>query len=538
MTEKEFDLLREPWVPVMDGACEVKEVSLTDALVHAHEYRELAGELSTQNVALLRLLLAVMHAVFERVDADGNDSPITDAGIAVERWQTLWENGRLPEKPIKDYLEAHGESFWLFHPERPFYQVPGAEIGTEYKASKMNGSMSESSNKVRLFPERTGEDKNQLTYAEAARWLLYVNGFDDTSSKASKSGKESNGGSLPSVGAGWLGKIGNVFVCGDNLFETLMLNFVTVQENEEPWLSAVPVWEHETVKSAERTEIAMPCDQAALLTLQSRRLLLKRENGYVTGFWLLGGDFFARENAFSELMTVWAPIKDKKTGEIQGYTPKRHDKSKQMWREFASYVSTERVPGVVWWNTVLQENDVLDGRRNVRLQIAAVQYGDKDFFAADQIADGLTLHANLLTSLGRAYREHISVEIARCDSIAGYIAILAKELFLAAGGDTEKVKSWDNTVMSQAKEQYYFAIDVPFRRWLAKLDASDTAEQTEEYRRAWRAEAEQFARALAGRMLKEAGPAAFVGKTVDGKYLSSSVAENRFMYSMSRLKEG
>ena len=40
-----------------------------------------------------------------------------------------------------------------------------------------------SSNKTRLFPPRTGEDKTEVSYGEAARWLLYVNGYDDTSAK-------------------------------------------------------------------------------------------------------------------------------------------------------------------------------------------------------------------------------------------------------------------------------------------------------------------------------------------------------------------
>ena len=35
--EKEFNLLDEPWIRVMTDDCSVKDVSLTDALLHAHE---------------------------------------------------------------------------------------------------------------------------------------------------------------------------------------------------------------------------------------------------------------------------------------------------------------------------------------------------------------------------------------------------------------------------------------------------------------------------------------------------------------------
>lgn len=64
MTDKEFNLLDESWVRVITPECEIREVSLTDAIVHSHEYSGLCGELPTQDVAVMRLLLAVLHTVF------------------------------------------------------------------------------------------------------------------------------------------------------------------------------------------------------------------------------------------------------------------------------------------------------------------------------------------------------------------------------------------------------------------------------------------------------------------------------------------
>ena len=54
MDDKKFNLLEEPWVCVMQENGEVKELSLIDALIHAHQYRGLSGELPTQDVAVLR----------------------------------------------------------------------------------------------------------------------------------------------------------------------------------------------------------------------------------------------------------------------------------------------------------------------------------------------------------------------------------------------------------------------------------------------------------------------------------------------------
>ena len=164
MKEIEFNLLEEPWIRVRTPDCALQEVSLTDALLHAHEYAGLAGELPTQDVAVLRLLLAVLQTIFYRVDLEGSPSPLTDEEGALDRWGQLWEEKRLPEKPILDYLTAWRERFWLFHPERPFYQVATLKNGIEFGAQKLNGEISQSENKVRLFSSYTGFEKDHLSF--------------------------------------------------------------------------------------------------------------------------------------------------------------------------------------------------------------------------------------------------------------------------------------------------------------------------------------------------------------------------------------
>lgn len=66
MKEMEFNLLEEPWVRVLLEDYTVREVSLKDALLNAEQYIDLAGEVPTQDIAVLRLLLAILHTVFSR----------------------------------------------------------------------------------------------------------------------------------------------------------------------------------------------------------------------------------------------------------------------------------------------------------------------------------------------------------------------------------------------------------------------------------------------------------------------------------------
>ena len=510
MKEIEFDLLTEPWIRVRLKDNTVQEVSLTEALVSAQDYVDLAGEMPTQDAAVLRLLLAVLFTVFSRVNVKGEPEPLEKRGQALRRWSELWQLGHFPAEPIRDYLEQWKDRFWLFHPTHPFWQVPEARIGTEYGAAKLNGEMSESSNKLRLFPLYAGQSKEQLSYPQAARWLLCVNGYDDTSAKPKGKG-------LPSVGAGWLGKIGFIQAQGNSLYETLMLNLTLLRDGRECWGENKPCWELEVPKSAERTGICCPDNPAELLTLQSRRLLLHRTGENVDGFYLLGGDFFPRENAFAEQMTIWRTIPIKKNEPVV-FVPCRHDPSKQLWREFPAVFCQESGPrpGLVCWIEELQDKRLrfLNPRRKIHFRISGVQYGDKDFFVNDSFSDSLTFQAGLLDELSRPWTVRINREVERCEKAAERIGILCKELKLAGGLDYNQVKGFKETqkVTEDARAQFYFAVDQLFRQWLQEIDPEQ--DDPDEAVQRWEAQARRIAKELGAKMVREAGNAALKGHRV------------------------
>ena len=513
MKDIEFNLLDEKWILVRKSDCTVDELSLTDALLKSHEYVELAGELPTQNVSILRLMLAVLHTVFSRYSPQGEPSPLYDSDDAEYRWKELWNAGRLPEKPIRDYLASVHDRFWLFHPDRPFYQTEAAKIGTEYTASKLNGAVSESGNKIRLFCGCTGVQKSELSYSEAARWLLYVNNYDDTSSKP-------KGKNLPSPGAGWLGKLGLITIRGNNLFETLVYNLILLNHKRnfsEVWGSECPAWEPDVPNTAERAEIPMPDNLSELYTLQSRRLWLNRDdNEKVIGYNLLGGDFFEKVDAFIEPMTVWSKVKgNERAGEK--FQPRRHDSSVQMWREFSYAFETaagSHIPGVVLWTKYIKQM-LPESRKLISFSIASVQYGDKDFFVNDVFSDSLTFHTDLLTEIGEHWRAKITDEIKKCDESAAALRFLAKDIELAAGSAEDTVLK--RAVVERAREQYYYEIDLPFRNWLERIDPNweIVSEQEEQALREWHETAKRIALRIGQELVESAGTAAIVGRTIE-----------------------
>lgn len=537
MKDIEFNLLDEKWILVRKSDCTVDELSLTDALLKSHEYVELAGELPTQNVSILRLMLAVLHTVFSRYSPQGEPAPLYDSDDAEYRWKELWNAGRLPEKPIRDYLASVHDRFWLFHPDRPFYQTEAAKIGTEYTASKLNGAVSESGNKIRLFCGCTGVQKSELSYSEAARWLLYVNNYDDTSSKP-------KGKNLPSPGAGWLGKLGLITIRGNSLFETLVYNLILLNHKRnfsEVWGPECPAWEPDVPNTAERAEIPMPDNLSELYTLQSRRLWLNRDdNEKVIGYNLLGGDFFEKVDAFIEPMTVWSKVKgNERAGEK--FQPRRHDSSVQMWREFSYAFETaegSHIPGVVLWTKYIKQM-LPESRKLISFSIASVQYGDKDFFVNDVFSDSLTFHTDLLTEIGEHWRAKITEEIKKCDESAAALRFLAKDIELAAGSSEDTVLK--RAVVERAREQYYYEIDLPFRNWLEGIDPNWGTDSEQKYRaiEEWHETAKRIALRIGQELVESAGTAAIVGRAVKDKndkekYYS---APDAYRYFKVKLKE-
>ena len=414
-------------------------------------------------------------------------------------------------------------------------------------ASKMNGVLSESSNKVRLFSSCAGKSKDTLTYSEAARWLLYVNSYDDTSAKASQESK-SKENKLPSLQAGWLGKLGLITVRGNSLFETLMFNFIVVEpSNREIWADEKPTWELEKPREKERCEIASPDNLAELYTLQSRRTFLERNDTGVTGYYLMGGDFFDENNASIEQMTLWERKDSKLSAPVFG--PKRHDYNIKIWREFSTIFALlekiqeeknqeeKRLPGIVWWVRTLRNNKIIDRKRCINFGIASVEYEQTQKSCVEDIFwDSISFHTDLLMDVGKRWQKNISKEVGKCENIALALDELADNIEIASGYSSENSKK--STAVSNVQEQYYYEIDVPFREWLLSIDPEWESGSHEEHEciHKWHETSRNIARKLGKELVNSAEASAIVGRFKDkengGKkreYISAARAFTDFM---------
>ena len=229
MDVAKFNLLEEPWIPVLKvapGGKEEKEIGLLGALLNAHTITRIETPSPLEEAALHRLLLAVLHRALMGPK---------------DKWEALewWEEGRFPEDPIRAYLEEYQDRFFLFHPEAPFLQVadlpdtpipkenPGPRPWTTLLPERSSG------NNPTLFDHTTEEDVPKATYAQAARALLVHQTFTP-------------GGLLrrfgvPSAKGAPLAGAAAFLPTGENLFQTLLLNLVPYSSTEAR--EDAPVWE-------------------------------------------------------------------------------------------------------------------------------------------------------------------------------------------------------------------------------------------------------------------------------------------------------
>ncbi len=223
-----YNLLDEKWIQVLlKNGGGVKKVSLKEVFSNAGDYYDLAGEMKTQDFAVLRVLLAVLQTVFSRFDSEGNPydfleideetftqkepadwEDLDDEDPFFETWLSLWEKGEFPEI-VQDYLEAFRDRFYLFDDKYPFYQITPDEMEelVEDKSKKnirskndidgktygrlLNRTISESQNKIAIFAPVRGEqlkydnvkEKDKLYNDQLARWLIMFQGYTGTGDK-------------------------------------------------------------------------------------------------------------------------------------------------------------------------------------------------------------------------------------------------------------------------------------------------------------------------------------------------------------------
>lgn len=217
MKNPEYNLLDEPWIPVrlLDGT--ITEVGLLELLRRTTDIADLACELPTQDMAIQRLLLAVAYRVAAPRDAHD--------------WARQWDEGA-PTEHMIEYLERWRERFYLFGGRFPFMQV--ADLRTAKDAvSGLEKLIADVPNGEQFFTTRHGNALACIPASEAARWLVHAQAYDPSGIRSGAVGDpEVKGGKGYPIGPSWCGHLGLVWLKGQDLDETMVLNLIPADTGE------------------------------------------------------------------------------------------------------------------------------------------------------------------------------------------------------------------------------------------------------------------------------------------------------------------
>jgi CRISPR system Cascade subunit CasA len=338
-----FNLVDEPWLRCVDKTGANQKLGIRDILVNAHELADMGGDSPLEQVALHRLLLAILHRILGPEDYDD--------------WGNLWEESRFPAGPLNAYLNRWRHRFDLFDKDRPFYQAPDKRVRSKSVISLVQELAA--GNNPTFFDHHTEEGGVSFTQERAARALVTAQAFAlagpcDPSQKL----YFTDGNCARGV---------TFLIAGDNLFQTLLLNMIQYP-GDEPLRSPgddLPAWEMDDPFTPERE---MPLGYLDYLTWQNRRIWLQPE-------WTDGG-LRVREMTMAPGLRVDAgvldPMKHYRKDVKKGFLVRRFYESRALWRDSVALLALpsseeDHAPLTIrWLRELVHDEQLLDARRLYR----------------------------------------------------------------------------------------------------------------------------------------------------------------------------
>ncbi|MHA7271260.1 type I-E CRISPR-associated protein Cse1/CasA [Arthrobacter sp. HLT1-20] len=521
-----FSLVRDPWIScsMLDGS--LTELSLWDIFERRSEVRRLAGELPTQDYAVLRLLLAILYRAI----------PVFKRENMVSIWQQYSSEPETLWAVASHYLQAVEDSFQLFDGEEPFMQVADLSTQSE-KYDGVSRLIADVPSGHQYFTTRAGRGLDSLSFAEAARWLIHVNAFDFSGIKSGAIGDvRVKGGKGYPIGTGWVGSTGGVYFEGSNLGETLLLNLDLQTASSQQGSEDIPVWERPPLGPGEERSGQKPGGPSDALTWPSRRVRLFPRDGRVVEVMVSNGDKLAPQNMLADAYTAYRYSKPQSAKFKEAtYMPKEHDAERTLWRGISSLLiqgtssATDEngivqllPPKVTEWVALLANNRVLDPQAVLNARLVGMIYGTQSSVVSEIIDESLPMHLSLLASASAEVSEAVKTAVAETDHAIWALGSFAGELSVAAGGDPEPPREG-------IRQRAFFAVEEPFRAWVLGLRGE---EEPEAVREAWNLKARQILQELIAAEVSFASTAAVIGRYVDGRLISAATAENRIAYKL------
>ena len=338
-----FNLIDEPWIPCIRNDGRKAELGLREVLLEAHQLRGLYGESPLIVASLYRLLSAMMYSIY--------GSPSTRS------WKNLWQ--------VEEYLAKWHERFYLFHPERPFYQW----VDERVKPKSIDNILHENSsgNNSTLFDHSNKNVQKIFTPSQSVRILLSAQTFGIAGPCNPKL-------KLYFSNSPWTS--GATFLLeGNSLFETVVLNWF--QPPQEMQNKSQAFWESKNPYAVERE---VPQGYLDYLTWPSRKILLLPLQSKE-------GSILVKQVTESPGLTlnksILDPMKHYQVTTQGGYSSTKFGEAKALWRDSASLLELSqqdevKAPQVFHWIANLTDDDYLPKDKKYTLLALGMAAGRLD----------------------------------------------------------------------------------------------------------------------------------------------------------------
>ena len=495
MMDNIFSLLDEPWVQVIYKDGRPAEIPLRQVFSDAANIKELSGDIPQQKFPLIRLFLAILYRAYCVIN--------TDADQMRELWKEIFFSSRHFSSEIMGrYFDKWEDRFYLIG-ERPFFQVPDLEYASQKPYSPVSEIIADVPKPDKfLFSMRSMDAVDSLSFAEASRWLMFMQAYDIAGIKTPVQGNTHvSGGKVHApkgmLQTGWLGGIGGLYAEGRNLFETLMFNWVLYDmkyDSERYRLFGnqqdIPVWEKDEIPPFDSDDQSTFAGPVQVLTWQSRRIRLvpNRDCTRIIGVISCYGDIVKQHNAGGfEKMTAWKESNDteQRKRNLSVYMPVKHDAGKALWRGLKPILCVnddddDCRPGLIRWLEEIR-TEIFKSKDHVlnmvTLHAQGMTYGTQSSVFETGIDDSISLNTVMFRHDYDGIARMMDV-VKRTDNAVQALTQFVRDL-RASVGDRSK----STEVAEQIRESAYTELDGLFRDKLASFDESrDSIEYSNEWK--------------------------------------------------------
>lgn len=452
-----FNLVDEPWIPclMLDGS--QRDLSLGDALISAHEVREIFDPSPLVTAGVYRLLLAVEHRCFP-------------ATYLVE-WKILWTAGKFDKEKTDEYLKQWHERFDLFNQEHPFYQQAGFTAKKTTPLKRLGWEFA-AGNNATLFDHSLDEDRPPIEPAMAARWIIATQCFAASAGKSETLHTKDSPMTRGAV----------ILLQGNNLFETLALNLLNLYKPDFPdFNDDAPVWERKECWQPGHNQ--KPNGKHEYLSWQSRSIrLLPESDGRVCECYFAQGRALADDWRNEPL---FAYRRDEKLGLIVW----PFNEARAVWRDSHALFNLSgdapfQIPQGLRHLAALANEGFLDAHRMYQLQILgqSLESGQPTIHFWRQERLPVKIEYLNRTELLENLRQALNLGEEAARKVQQSLWALAR-LLIAPASDSKAARQPDKKDVGNivdsfgALPHYWSQLESPFKRLLLDLPQDERVDE-------------------------------------------------------------